>query len=89
MKKRAFTLAEVLLALAIVGVVSAITIPLIGRIKPDKEKMLYHKAYNSLAANVEKISKDLSLYEKHMQKGSTVYDVTRYPLLNTDAPLSE
>ena len=86
MKKKAYTLAEVLLTLAIIGVLATVTIPLVGHIKPDKNKMLYHKAYNTLAANVHKIAKDISLYDKHMTGNGNIYNVSRYPLYNMEKP---
>lgn len=45
--KKAFTLSEALVTLAIIGVLAAILIPVINNVRPDKDKITYKKAlYN-------------------------------------------
>ncbi len=46
--KKAFTLSEVLISLAIIGVISAILIPVLNNVRPDKERILYKKAMYTL-----------------------------------------
>ena len=48
MNKKGFTLSELLIALGIVGVIGAITIPSIHRILPDKDKGVVLKTYKTL-----------------------------------------
>lgn len=47
--KKGFSLAEVLVAIAIVGVLAIIVIPLLTKDNPSRNKVIYRKAYNSLA----------------------------------------
>ncbi len=46
--KKAFTLSEALVTLAIIGVLAAILIPVIDNVKPDKDRITYKKALYSL-----------------------------------------
>ena len=48
MKKQAFTLSEILISLTIIGVVAAITSPLISGIIPDKDKVAVLKVYKTV-----------------------------------------
>lgn len=43
MKKKAFTLAEALIALGVVGIVAALMLPLANKTKPDAMKVKYLK----------------------------------------------
>ncbi len=45
MKKFGFTLMEVIIALGIVGVVAAISTPLLNNLIPDKDKIAVLKTY--------------------------------------------
>ncbi len=42
--RKAFTLAETLIAIVIIGVIAGFLIPVLNNIKPDKERVLYKKA---------------------------------------------
>lgn len=48
MKKKGFTLSEVIVAIGVIGVIAAITAPMLGSIIPDKDKVLVLKAYKTL-----------------------------------------
>ncbi len=50
--KKAFTLSEALVTLAIIGVLAAILIPVINNVRPDKDKIAYKKALFSLQSAV-------------------------------------
>lgn len=62
MKSRAFTLAEVLITLAIIGIVAAITIPvLLKNIQDIQFKTAYRKAYSTLSQAVSHANADSAL----------------------------
>ena len=50
--KKAFTLSEALITLAIIGVLAAILIPVIDSARPDKDKITYKKAMYSMQGAV-------------------------------------
>ena len=52
MMKKAFTLSEALVTLAILGVLAAILIPVIDNVRPDKDKITYKKALYSMQSAV-------------------------------------
>ncbi len=61
-KKDGFTLAEVLIALSIVGVVAIIMIGSLGKIKPNQEKAMFRKAYYTVERVVSELLNDEELY---------------------------
>ena len=89
MKNRAFTLAELLITLAIIGVIAAVLAPAVGKLKPDQNKTLYLKSYDALSSAVTKISKDASLYSPYYEYKGMRYNVQHYPLLNTTAGIDK
>ena len=50
--KKAFTLSEALITLAILGVLAAILIPVIDNVRPDKDKIVYKKALYTMQSAV-------------------------------------
>ena len=62
MLKKGFTLQELLISLAIIGVVSAVALPSLMSIQPDKSKTIYMKVYNTLTTQTGEIMDDSSLY---------------------------
>lgn len=61
-KKRAFTLGEVLVTLMIVGVIAALIIPIIKNAQPDKQKLMFKKAYTNVERVVTELVNDDDLY---------------------------
>ncbi len=58
-KKAAFTLAEVLITLGIIGVVAAITIPvLVNKFQDEQYKTAYKKAYSNLSQALQRANTD-------------------------------
>lgn len=62
MIKKGFTLQELLITMAIIGIVSAITVPAIQKIIPNEQKLKYMKAYNAVTSITNDIAGDSSLY---------------------------
>ena len=65
MKKVGFTLAEVIVSLGIIGLLAAITAPLLGSLTPDQDKIKVIKAYNILSDITTEVLNDPSLYLKN------------------------
>lgn len=61
-KITAFSLGEVLVTLAIVGVIAALILPTIKQMQPDRQKMLFKKAYTNVERVVTEIINDDYLY---------------------------
>lgn len=68
--KNAFTLAEVLLTLTILGVVAAITIPLIQNTIPSTNKALFRKSYLTLQRAIENMLNDEVIYPSEITTNS-------------------
>lgn len=60
--KKGFTLAETLVALAIIGVIAGIMVPAVQSIRPNKEMVMFKKAYYLAGKNISEIVNDESLY---------------------------
>lgn len=63
MKKnlKAYTLAEILIVILVIGVIAAITIPSIG-MKTDRNKGIFKKTYSVIERNVVELVNDENLY---------------------------
>lgn len=72
MIKKGFTLQELLITLGIVGVISALALPAVMGLRPDKNKSLFIKTYNTIATLTSEILNDTSLYNE-------TYDVNGDP----------
>ena len=62
MTKKGFTLQETLITLGVIGIVAALTIPSMVKLKPNETKTKYLKAYNSIANITDDILNDDALY---------------------------
>ena len=62
MKKFGFTIQELLITLGIIGIVAAMTAPVIVKIVPDDTKLKYLKTYNTLTTLTNDILGDNTLY---------------------------
>ena len=64
MKKTAFTLMEILLAMSIIGVLAVATMNNIGKIQSNKTKEAFRNCYNHMEQTVSSIISDDSVYPK-------------------------
>ena len=60
--KKAFTMAEVLMVLAVLGIIAAILIPSIAAMKPDQNRVMFKKAYYLTERLISEIVNDEELY---------------------------
>ena len=81
--KKAYTLAEVLICVGIVGVLAAILLPLANKYRPDSTKALYVKTFNAVTDTVRSMASNQVLYP--INDGSTNYSYLKAPLFNTSA----
>ena len=75
MKKTAFTMAESLVVISIIGFLAVILLNSIGAIQPDKEKAMFKKAYQITERTVGELINDEAIY---------AYDQDRIGFYNTD-----
>lgn len=83
MKRFAYTLAEALIALAIIAVIAAITLPMANKFMPDGTKVLYLKAYDSLMTMTQSIAANPQIYPTNNEGDPIIYK--NYPLFNLKA----
>lgn len=81
-KKAAFTLAETLLTLAIIGVVMALMLRAINRVNPDKNKILFLKSYHAVETVVADVINDGTKYDQNTDSNS---DFSSVPLSTAKA----
>lgn len=63
MKKRGFTLMEVIVAVGIIGVVAAIATPLLNNLIPDREKIAVLKAYKTICDINAEIQENKAIWQ--------------------------
>ena len=85
MKRKGFTLSEVLISVGIVGIIAAIMLPMVNKYRPDENKIKYLKAYNSLMELMPVVVNNRKAYPLMNSEDGVVYN--EYPLLNTTASI--
>ena len=89
MKKKAYTLAEALIAMGIVGLIAALMVPMVSKFKPDINKVIYLKNYDAINSALDYVTGSSSIYpiyndnESRPAYKNVVYK--NYPLYNTVA----
>ena len=61
-QKNAFTLAEVMVTLALIGILASIMLPVISKARPNKQKAMFKKAYYVAERMVYELVNDEDLY---------------------------
>ena len=89
MNKKGFTLAEILISLAIIGIIAAIGFPAVNSMKPDKNKIMYLKVYDELRNEIASLTADSSLFPACKDDGGDGVECGSHPLLNTMKPVNK
>ena len=66
MKKKAFTLAEILIAFGAIGIIAAVTAPMLGSLMPDENKVKVLKYHKVISEINNELYNDKSLYMDNM-----------------------
>lgn len=84
-KKAAFTLAETLLTLVIIGVVMALMLRSISRVNPDKDKILFLKSYHAIETAIGNSINDGTKYDQNTDENA---DFGNVPLATAKATIN-
>lgn len=82
MKKTGFTLSEIIIALSIIGIISAIVAPITNNLLPDKNKAVVLKVYKTLSELNEEFLNTPSYYWKTASNGCVGLACTQATLDN-------
>ena len=80
MKRSGFTLAEALIALAVVGIIAAAMLPLVSKYKPDTTKVLYLRTYDAISRTIAEFSSNEKMFPEITEEKDYIY--TDYPFYN-------
>lgn len=83
MKKKAFTLAETLITLLIIGIISALMLPAVNKAKPDEVKVKYLRTYSALEKTILSLINNPKIYP--IVDNDNNRDHMRTPLSNLSA----
>ncbi|MBQ3102555.1 hypothetical protein IJC60_06090 [bacterium] len=67
--KKAFTLPEAIICVGIVAVIAAIMIPGLIKARPDEEKLMVKKAYNTTSEIISFFSNEVTIYSRMQADG--------------------
>jgi len=84
MKKFGYTLTEVIIAMAIAGILTTVGFTLVNNSKPDTTKIMYLKTYDSLVDIFNSIVTDPRIFKTTIENNGSTYDITSCPLYDTD-----
>jgi len=89
--KKGFTLAEVIIAVGIIGVVAALMATAFNQAKPDSTKFKFLKAYDGLQEAIIALEEDKTLFADKItitdeEGSSNTYDISYHPFLDTAEP---
>ncbi len=81
MKKKAFTLAEILIAFGAIGIIAAVTAPMLGSLLPDENKVKVLKYHKVISEINNELYNDKSLYIDNMDEAECIgYNCTIEPI---------
>ena len=84
LQKKGFTLIEILIAMALVGILIAVMSPNLAKVLPDKNKAMFIKAFTRTEVAVASMLADPDMYRNRYDYASQKFD--RYGLCNTNPP---
>ena len=73
MKKLGFTLTEMLVALFVIGILAAVTTPVIRKVVPDQNKVMIKRVYSLTTNIVKSLINDSQIYSPMNDVGERVY----------------
>ena len=93
MKKNGYTLAEALIAMGVIGIVAALMLPLMNKYKPDNDKAIFLRTYDSIVEAIAVLVSNDEFYPHEMilnepvnceeENNCNYMDYSRAPLLNS------
>lgn len=87
MRKKGFTLAEILITLGIVGVVASLAGPAMVNIMPDKQKAMFLKNHKELSVITKNLLDDETIYPPCLKLNGFKFEVDKVGLACTTTPL--
>lgn len=78
MKKQGFTITEMVIALGVAAVIATIVLPMLSSIKPNKELLMFRKAYYRVERAITELVNDDTLYPEPEDGSESTF------LANTD-----
>ncbi len=81
---KAFTLAEILIALTVIGVLAAILIPTVKHIMPDKNEKMFSKVYPNLQQAVSAVVNDEDAYPADQTATTNDPNLTQNVMVSRD-----
>ena len=81
-KKRGHTLTEVLITLAVVGVVAGTLLPMVNKFRPDSVKIKYLQTYDAIKNLVSDLAENHTLFPAVLVVAGRSYNTYGFPFIN-------